>query len=238
MDWYTPVGFTDENYNTEKSVVLDSAVKSDFRLVVNADTEYPEEIAKFIDYLFTVEGATSALHGYEGVSFDLTELAGFKVVKDNTAYARAAGFEKNEEYRSQRVIASGAFPLIGLPDGTVYEMLTKVDDATLAAEIDNLDGAFWKATGGNALREAAIRTEGLTVMERFPNLNYIDAELTERATLYTDIRNYLITAKAQFITGAKDIDASWDEHIETLNSMGLERLLEIDQAAYDRYMAD
>lgn len=232
MEWYVPVGFTDEDYNTEKSGYVNSAVNPNFRLVVNADTKYPERIAEFIDYLFTPEGSTSAFNGYEGITFDLKEIAGYKVVKDMTAYAQAAGFEKTEDYRNQRAIAPAAFALIGMPNGTIYEMLRNIDEEALT----DVDGECFGAAGANALREKAIRTEGLTIMERFPALPHTEEELQERATLYTDIRNYLITAKAQFITGEKDIDASWDAHIKTLNEMGLERLLEIDQAAYDRYL--
>ena len=81
------------------------------------------------------------------------------------------------------------------------------------------------------------RNEELEVHLQVPALTYTDAEATERATLYADISNYLLTAKAQFITGELDIDSDWDAHLEKLNQMGLERILEIDQAAYDRWNA-
>lgn len=41
--------------------------------------------------------------------------------------------------------------------------------------------------------------------------------------------------KAQFIIGETDIDSNWDTFINTLNGMRLQRLLEIEQQAYDRY---
>ena len=50
-----------------------------------------------------------------------------------------------------------------------------------------------------------------------------EEETKERATLVTDISNYLNTTKAQFITGELDIDADWDEHLKKLKEMGLEK---------------
>ena len=42
---------------------------------------------------------------------------------------------------------------------------------------------------------------------------------------------------AQFISGAMDIDSNWDNYISTLQSMGIDRCIEITQAAYERYLA-
>ena len=38
----------------------------------------------------------------------------------------------------------------------------------------------------------------------------------------------------QFITGEADIDATWEQYVNTLNQMGLDRWVAIDQAAYNR----
>ena len=51
------------------------------------------------------------------------------------------------------------------------------------------------------------------------------------------ITTYLKQARAQFITGELDLDKDWDTYVNTLNQMNLGRLLEIEQAAYDRYAA-
>lgn len=51
-----------------------------------------------------------------------------------------------------------------------------------------------------------------------------------RAELY----EYLVTTCQAFVTGEKDIDADWDEYVNTLNQKGLHTLIEITQNAYDR----
>ena len=50
----------------------------------------------------------------------------------------------------------------------------------------------------------------------------------------TDITSYIQLAKSQFIIGELDIDKDWDTYTQTLEQMGLSRLVEIEQAAYDR----
>lgn len=69
-------------------------------------------------------------------------------------------------------------------------------------------------------------------MDCFPRLSYTAEEANERATLKTDLQNYLEQAKAQFITGEIDVEEGWDDFVNTVNGMGLERLIEIEQAAY------
>lgn len=228
LGWYIPVGFTSEEYNNEKSVVLSSAVGTTYNVVANANTEHPEEIAKFIDYLFTIEGGISCTNGYEGITFDMKEIEGVGTI-DHTGYWEGK-YDTQEDFRTRVATNGSGFNILTVSEGTIYDLLVSVDDDKL------LTGDVWEITTANALREEAMRTEGLVIMERFPNLFYTDEESKERATLYTDITNYLTTVKAQFITGEMDIDASWDEHLNKLNQMGLERLLEIEQAAYDRLM--
>ncbi|HJA93117.1 MAG TPA: extracellular solute-binding protein [Candidatus Eisenbergiella merdipullorum] len=232
MQWYGVVGFIQDGYNTTKSAVLEGNYSADFRLIANAETEYPEEIAKFVDYLFTEEGSLSASNGYEGVTFKYVDVDGYQIA-DHTELANEAGYDNAEEYRG-KVIAINAFDLCSFPQGTIYDMLNNID----MAELTDIDSDCWAVATVNATRAAAIRADDVTIMDRFPILFYTEEETSERTILVTDIRNYLETAKAQFITGEMDIDTSWDSYIEKLNEMGLERLLEIDQAAYDRYMSE
>lgn len=224
--WYMPVGFTSEDYNNEKSVVLDSRVGSAYCFVANAETKYPEEIAKFVDYLLTDEGAISCSNGYEGLTFDMKEIEGVGTI-DHTGYWEDK-YEQQDDYRKTVATNGSGFALKLTGKGTIYELMSSLEDEKLFSE------DVWAVTAANSLREEAVRMDDLVVMDRFPALYYTDDEAKERSTLYTDITNYLNTAKAQFITGEMDIDTSWDAHIEKLNQMGLERLLEIEQAAYDR----
>lgn len=69
----------------------------------------------------------------------------------------------------------------------------------------------------------------------FPNVMFTKDELDELSVLGVDIGNYVVTMRTQWITEG-GIDDTWDEYMDTLDQMGLERYLEIHQDAYDRYI--
>ncbi len=59
-------------------------------------------------------------------------------------------------------------------------------------------------------------------------------ESEEASTISTDIITYISEHYWKFVTGEEDIDAQWDSYVETIYSMGYERLYEIVQGAFDR----
>ena len=71
-----------------------------------------------------------------------------------------------------------------------------------------------------------------------PPLSWTDDELRDKSTLLADIGPYVAEYEAMVITGEYNLDATWNDYITTLNNMGLERLLAIDRAAYDRWLAE
>ena len=54
---------------------------------------------------------------------------------------------------------------------------------------------------------------------------------------WQDISKYIAEMNAAFITGTKDVNTEWDTYIKTLDEMGLQDVLEVYQAALDRYIA-
>lgn len=219
-------GFTSE-YSTEHVTVVGNRVGGGYNIAVNANTEYPEEIAKFIDYLYTEEGFISARFGYEGVTFDYVDVAGVPMC-DSTAYEEAYTGTISYDYVRRAV---DVFTIMSTDAGGSFYVLPRVSDEDLYSE------EIVELAGQNVNREEMLRREDVEVVNEYPAVIYTDEELNERAILYSDITNYLKAAKAEFIVGEKDIESTWDAHIAELNSMGLDRLLEIEQAAYDRYIA-
>ena len=51
---------------------------------------------------------------------------------------------------------------------------------------------------------------------------------------WTDINAYIVETTAKFITGEADIAAEWDSYVEALEQMGLQDVIDVYQAAYDR----
>lgn len=67
-------------------------------------------------------------------------------------------------------------------------------------------------------------------------MNYTPEEASDLSSLSADITKIVSEQKAKWCTGQGDIEAEWDTYIESLNKVGLEKYMEIQNTAYDRYM--
>ena len=67
------------------------------------------------------------------------------------------------------------------------------------------------------------------------SLPLTDDEHDIYADAWTDINKYVMEFQAAVLTGEKDIEAEWDTFISQLNEMGLQDVIDVYQAALDRY---
>ncbi len=73
--------------------------------------------------------------------------------------------------------------------------------------------------------------------ESYPKASTMTAdESYEYSALYADIQTYASTEITRFIIGERSID-EYEDFIEELNDLGIERCVAIKQAAYERYIA-
>ena len=231
QNWMDVPGFTTEAYNNEQIIVGTNRIGTSYLLAVNANVEEPERVCEFIDWLFTDEGIMAAQWGYDGKSFDLATLGGVETC-DIKPYQ---GEGTTADWR-HKATAGGAFNIVSRDFGGSFDILPQLSDAVIEDPIKNGEEQLNKLVGTNYLRERMIRDLNPTFIDPYPTLYYTNEEATERATLRTDLQNYLVTAKAEFIPGEKDIDKDWDAYVAELNKIGLERLMEIEEAAYARYL--
>lgn len=89
-------------------------------------------------------------------------------------------------------------------------------------------------TSGDGLKVELSKIAEDTVTTPYPNVMFTVEENEERPTLTTDIDKYVESTRALWITEG-GIDEGWDEYIQQLNAMGLERLMQIYTDAYERY---
>lgn len=73
--------------------------------------------------------------------------------------------------------------------------------------------------------------------ESVPNYSLTTEESTTVATIQTDIQTYIEEMNLMFIMGEADIDATWDEYVATIKSLGYDTVQEVNQAAFERYLA-
>ena len=68
-----------------------------------------------------------------------------------------------------------------------------------------------------------------------PEVAVTQDESEEYARAYNDVKTYADEMTLKFIIGVEDIDAGWDKYISTLENFGLQTMLDIQQAALERY---
>ena len=66
------------------------------------------------------------------------------------------------------------------------------------------------------------------------NLVYTDEELDQISEISSTLSTYVKECKTRFITGDMDIDGEWDAFQKELQNIGVEKLLEVSQNAWDR----
>jgi len=175
-------------------------------LAVSAQTEYPEECVEYMNWLYTDDGILVSNYGIEG-----------------------DGFEYDENGKPQYtdvIMEPGNLPvfvatflhtsLVGTPYYNTTER--KIASFTTEAERECIDVWLTGRTG------ADIYHGKLTVDES-----------EEYNRTVSDIATAAAEQSLRFVTGDRPL-SEYDSFIEDLKSMGLDRLTEIKQAAYDRYL--
>ena len=196
---------------------LSDGLTAGVRYFINAKTEYPEALCRMTDYWFTDEGKILIKYGVEGESFDYKPVDEFGIKTPTTAnYDQNLGVIRNCFWTN---LASPA-----------EEAVLNADDATLAKmkkDVTYADQAYQWELLKNATK----------VHDMIPALSYTESEAKERTSLQTDLGIHLQQMHTSFINGQVELnDKNWNDFQAKMNEMGLSRLLEIEQAAYDRLM--
>ncbi|NIK78055.1 putative aldouronate transport system substrate-binding protein [Paenibacillus castaneae] len=172
----------------------------------------PEASMRWIDYSYSVEGATMFSKGPEGILWQYTDKENY--VKE---YLPVPDGGDREEYRSKIT------PNYGIPAPTIN--LPEISKG-LMGDVD----AWIENETKTKLLDRGARIP-------FPVLFLTPEEQAEVTTMTSDLNTYVRQMEAKFVTGAEPI-ANWDKYIGTIKKMGGERMAEIYQAAYDRWKAN
>ena len=78
-------------------------------------------------------------------------------------------------------------------------------------------------------------TENIFPQDPSAILKFTDDEQYVIDNKYGDINLYVEKMKAEFITGVTDIDKGWDAYVAQCEKMGIDQVLEVYQASYDRW---
>lgn len=172
----------------------------------------PEASIRWIDYSYSVEGATMFNKGPEGILWKYTDKATY-----TKEYLPVPDGGDREEYRSRIT------PNYGIPAPTIN--LPEIDKGLLG------DVDAWIANE----TKTKLTDNGARIP--FPVLFLTPEEQSEVTTMTSDLNTYVRQMEAKFVTGAEPI-SNWDSYVGTIKKMGGERMAEIYQTAYDRWKAN
>lgn len=217
VDLWAMAPLTSEYDNTKTFINRSPVLQDKSDIVINADSEYIVEICKMLDILHAteevVEGSglmgQSFTYGLKGIDWDFTE----------TSYVQTPpeGQSANT-YLYAEVIWNnqGRADLFG-------DMISE-------------------GTGNNPTRQRAY----LEVVKAYETdydyvlgfLTFTEDEQYIIDNTMADIQAYYRAKHVEFVTGVSDIETDWDAYVEEFNKMRIDELVDVYQAAYDRFMAN
>lgn len=178
---------------------------------ITSANEHPEATIRWVDQMFTEEGTEYFDRGPEGHYWEWED------GEDSTKVMTERAMEEGEEYR-----------------GTItpfYGITTPGYGVTLPPLGHEGESDFSKFIR----EETQEKVEPFSQLA-FPLVYLTQEEIDELQGITGDLATYIEEEEAKFITGQIDPndDADWDNYVSTLENMGVDRYLEIYQAAYDR----
>ena len=161
---------------------------------------------QMIDYMFSSEGSVLGNYGVEGYSFEYNA----------DGQPEFTDFILNHELGYQGAQTAFINPRIPCLVDMGVAQLAYSDAQKEAVEV-------WR--------------RNFTDSSQTPPVYSMTAdELAESASLQVNINTYVSEMTLKFIMGEADIDASWDEYVAAIKSMGYDTVLELNNQAYARYL--
>ena len=175
---------------------------------ITAKSKNPALAARFLDYSYSEEGSMLNNFGTEGVSYNIID-----------------GYPTFSEIVTKN------------PDG-----LSMAQSIPLYARSAN-EGPFIQDVryieqyyALDAQKDALVKwSDNNDLDHRMPQITLTRDEARKSSKIMSDIRNYCNENMIKFILGSKPID-ELDAFYKELKNMGIEEAIEIEQAAYDRFM--
>lgn len=176
--------------------------------VISADCKNPELVLKWIDYMYTDEGALFGNYGKEGETF--TKGDDGKPVFTDVISNNSDGLSYDEAMRIYTYEPS--WP------GIYYDWERELQ---FVSEDDFKMCDTWNDFDHEATYYPAYATMNLE-------------ETAEYSDIFSDLSTYMEENLLSFVTGSKSL-SEYDEFVDTVKSMNMERVIELKQAALDRF---
>jgi putative aldouronate transport system substrate-binding protein len=194
--------------NATKMYTMGSGINRGAFAITNLN-KHPVDTIRWVDYLYSEEGSIFIHYGKEGDFWEYVDKA-----NGTRRQIPPKNGQNGEEYR-------GSFtPDVGTPTPKWVR--------------DSTEGSWVNKDQQYRIKEVDAKLKPYAKLP-FPLVYFTADEQNELDSITTDMNTYLEQKEAQFITGQESVDAKWDEFTGQLRKMGVEKLIAINQAAYDRW---
>lgn len=216
-------------YNDTATYVMAPPYNASARVMVSANTEYPEAVCRLLDYVFSEEGQIFFSHGTEGETFEYIDDGMGNMIPNHDNFWDQTKYSSQSEWLYQEVSIGNAFEIV-IPSDSLAIVKAATDD-----ELNTFiyEDPSYQYTA-DAHTELALRKQ--VEVRRYPSFLPVPYSTEESDALSqpnTDMSLLLQQYKAQFITGKLDIDTAWDSYKEQINVFW-NQIQPVIQGAYDR----
>ncbi|MBQ2818274.1 MAG: extracellular solute-binding protein [Clostridia bacterium] len=182
-------------------------LRSNFTLVTTA-CEHPEEATRWLDWGYTTDGYLTMNFGREGETYyGFNELGECQYVELYSDNNHALW----DSYNS----------VIRLHNGCYLKSDRRSNPRRFMADLEEMR-ILWESQSGEM---------------RMPPVTLTTEEGSENASIMADVEAYRNEMIVAFIRGTADIEAQFDEYLETIKGMGIDKAIANQQAALERFNA-
>lgn len=183
---------------------------SGYSWYITTTSENKEAAAKFLNYAYTEAGHMLYNFGIEGVSYEMID--GYPTYTDL---------------------------IMNNPNGLTKQqaMAGYVRSWTSCGYVQ--DRRYMEQYSNLPQQQQALTqwTTSDAAKYQYPSVEVADADLAEYSKIIGDASTYIIEMTIKYITGAEDLADFESEYLTTLKEMGMDRVLEMKQAAYEEYQS-
>lgn len=183
---------------------------SRYEFVVTSACKDPGKLLSWVDKFYTEDASIQNFYGSFGV-----------------------GVEKNE--------ADGTYTVLEPKEGMsadTYAWVYSLRDFGPKYVADGFsDKVNYAAENGDASKLALDETMKQYATEAYPNVSYTVDQLNTLGTLFSDISSYVSVNQATWVTEG-GVEEQWDEYLDTLNQMGYQDFITIQNDAYNTYKSN
>ncbi len=199
----------------EEKVWYGDAVRMPNIFITSANP-YPEATIRYFDYAFSDEGSEM----FTGPEYGQWEGEG--------------GLKWNEDHTKCEYVTPEGYN--GMWDYLCKEIAPLAVEFQGNSQYGDVWGSMQYTPEDTSFKSQMKERIAPYLKQEFPQLFFTIEEREEVALVLDEIKNYTAQMEVKFITGEEPIE-NHPQFVETLNSMGLERLIELYQGAYDRYLS-